>query len=92
MPTPITVRHVKHDFCPIIRHTITAGPGCDLWSLRFHQPVKIRQWVPLAAAGDNLAAAPRGRAAIIFLETENSNDFESTYSCLLNRELYSFSE
>jgi hypothetical protein len=90
LPEPIEHRDVKQEMCPIIRHTITAGAGCDLWSLRFHHPVKIRQWIPLAVAGDHLAPAPQGRAAIIFLESETAQDHLSTYSRLLNRELYSF--
>lgn len=90
LPEPIQPRDVQQGLRPIIRHTITAGPGCDLWSLRFHEPVKICQWVPLAVAGDHLAAAPQGRAAIIFLESETTKDHHSLYGRLLNRELYSF--
>jgi biotin carboxylase len=90
LPEPIEPRDVEQEISPIIRHTITAGPGCDLWSLRFHQPVKIRQWVPLGVAGDHLAPAPQGRAAIIFVEAETAKGHLSIYSRLVNREFYSF--
>ncbi len=90
LPEPIQPHDVQQELRPIIRHTITAGPGCELWSLRFHEPVKILQWVPLAVAGDYLAAAPQGRAAIVFLESETTKDHQALYGRLLNRELYSF--
>ena len=90
LPEPIQPHDVQQELRPIIRHTITAGPGCDLWSLRFHEPVKIFRWIPLAVAGDHLAAAPQGRAAIIFLESETTKDHHSLYARLLKRELYSF--
>lgn len=89
LPEPIQPRDVQQELRPIVRHTITAGPGQDLWSLRFHVPVMIRQWVPLAVAGDNLAAAPQGRVGIVFLESETPEEHLCTYLRILNRQLYS---
>ncbi len=74
----------------IIRHTITAGPGHGLWSLRFHAPVTIRQWIPLAKAGDHLPPAPQGRVAIVFLESHDEEAHREVYARLINRSLYSF--
>jgi len=90
LPEPIQPRDIQQELRSIIRHTITAGPGRDLWSLSFHESVKICQWVSLAIAGDHLAEAPQGRAAIIFLESETTKDHQSLYARILSRELYSF--
>ena len=90
LPEPIQPRDVQQELRPIIRRTITAGPGRDLWSLRFHEPVKIRQWIPLAVAGDHLAAAPQGRAAIVFLEADTQEQMRALYKKILGRSAYSF--
>lgn len=74
----------------IIRHTVTARDGTNLWGLRFHQPVNIRLWVPLATAGDNLTPSPVGRAAIFFLHSASEAEHHALYASLLAGTLYSF--
>lgn len=85
---PIQPRDRPQELRPIIRHTITVGAGCDLWSLRFHEPVLIREWVPLARAGDHLGAAPQGRVAIVFLECSENQIPRNPYIALTSKSLY----
>lgn len=74
----------------IIRHTVTAPEETTFWGLRFSRPVRIRLMIPLATAGDTLAPAPLGRAAIFFFETESEQDLNAIYEDLLNGSLYTF--
>jgi hypothetical protein len=74
----------------IIRHTVTAREGVELWGLRFNRPVDIRLWIPLATAGDTLAPSPAGRAAIIFFRAASVSERDALYSELLAGALYSF--
>jgi hypothetical protein len=90
LPQPCQPCELSHGHALIIRHTITAGPGRNLWSLRFHAPVMIRKWIPLAKAGDRLSPAPQGRAAIIFLESADEEAHREVYEMLTHRSLYSF--
>lgn len=90
LPEPCRLRASGEGAPWIIRHTITAGAGQDLWGLRFHQPVMIREWIPLAVAGSTLPAAPQGRAAIVFLESESEAQHQQLYARLVERTLYSF--
>lgn len=90
LPNPLKPRQFQVKPRLIIRHTITSSLGLDLWSLQFHAPVKIREWVPLATAGNKLSPAPKGRVAIMFLEVETDEEFRSVYNMLLTRSFYSF--
>lgn len=74
----------------IIRHTVTAPEGQHLWGLRFQRPVQVRLWVPLATAGDWLAPAPAGRAAILFLQAQTAEEQAELYQSLLAGALYTF--
>lgn len=74
----------------IIRHTVTAQNGAELWGLRFLRKVDIRLWVPLATAGDSLEPSPAGRAAIIFFRADSDAEFGALYEDLLAGRLYAF--
>ncbi len=74
----------------IIRHTVTAGYGLDLWSLAFKHEVFIRQWIPLASAGTYISKAPQGRVAIVFFEQKNLKEQNELYDLLTKRLLYKF--
>ena len=90
LPKPIKHQDLHHGSKFIVRHTITAGTGCNFWSLKFKVPVLIRQWIQLAKAGDKLEAAPKGRAAIAFFETKDQESCARLYKQLAQREIYSF--
>ena len=89
LPNPLKPRQFPVKPRLIIRHTITSSLGLDLWSLQFHAPLKIREWVPLATAGNKLSPAPKGRVAIMFLEASNEEMQLELYNSLKNREVYS---
>jgi hypothetical protein len=74
----------------MIRHTMTAGNGIDLWGLAFKQEVSIRQLIPLASAGTSIKAAPQGRIAIVFFEQKTENEHKRLYNQLVKRSLYAF--
>ena len=90
LPNPILPRDVQQTIRPVIRHTITAGPGLDLWSLQFHESLHIRQLIPLTRAGDHLDSAPRGRAAILFVESQDMDAHLATYKSFIEHRAYSF--
>lgn len=76
----------------VIRHTITAGLGRDLWGIAFTHRTTIRHWVPLASAGSQLSSAPQGRVAIMFCESNSEHEHERTYDMLKSRKFYSFKD
>lgn len=92
LPTPIRSWSPDQEKRFIIRHTVTAGSGRDLWGLRFNLPVKINNLIPLAKAGDKLDKAPKGRAAILFLESSSKGEHEEIYRNIISKKLYSFED
>lgn len=75
----------------IIRHTASASKGTSLWGFQFAEPVDIRQFVPLATAGDFIAASPYGRAGLFFFRSYSVAQHDRLYRRLLDGNLYSFS-
>lgn len=90
LPQPISIREITHSNKYIIRHTVTAGEGGDLWALRFNLPVRIKRLVPLACAGNKVSKAPKGRIAILFLESRTEEEHHKLYQSIVERKLYSF--
>lgn len=90
LPDPCKDNVIESKNPYIIRHTITAGSGVNLWSLAFKHKALIRQWIPLANVGTHLSAAPQGRAAIVFFEQHSKEELEEVYKLLTSRMLYTF--
>lgn len=73
----------------IMRHTISLREEQTFGSLQFHQPVHVEKFVPLAMAGERVAASPFGRIGILFAWTEDGPTLDELMGVTLRGELYS---
>jgi biotin carboxylase len=73
----------------IMRHTISLREEQTFGALRFHQPITVERFVPLALAGDRIAPSPFGRIGILFARTDTAPALDKLMRDTLNGELYS---
>ena len=73
----------------IMRHTISLSEEQVFGALRFHRPVDIESLVPLALAGERIAASPFGRIGILFARAEDGAALDELMRATLADELYS---
>ena len=76
----------------IIRHTITTPEELNFGSLQFNEQVLLNSYISLSTSGSNLPKAPRGRLALLFLNTINLINFNKIKKLLLTRKLYTLNE
>lgn len=76
----------------IMRHTVSHCAEYGFTGLSFRRGVLIRNLIPLCSNGDQMAAGPRGRAAIIFAEERSESDLNSLIETTLRRDLYTINE
>lgn len=73
----------------IIRHTICSTTPFNLENISFSLPLKIIGFYPLASLGTTISSAPRGRAAIVFIESDSLDEHERLYKTITSKKLYS---
>ena len=72
----------------VMRHTISVDREMSFGSLRFHRPLDIEMFVPLALAGDRLGPSPFGRIGILFARAETTPALEALMGETVRGELY----
>jgi len=85
IPEPIATSMQQEE---IIRHSVTGCKGEPFFGLEFHQPVSIKQLVPLCSAGECFMSDSHRRAAIVFIHAESAEMKNKIYQRLISRELY----
>lgn len=73
----------------VMRHTITLREAQTFGSLRFHRPLNVEMFVPLALAGDQIAPSPFGRIGILFARTDAGPALDDLMRATLRGDLYS---
>ncbi len=73
----------------VMRHTISVREAQSYETLQFHRPIHIERFVPLARAGDHIAASPFGRIGILFARAEDGLALDELMRATLGSELYS---
>lgn len=73
----------------IMRHTLALGEERSFEAIRFHRPLHIERFVPLAVSGDRLKPSPFGRLGIIFARTAPGAELDDLMRATLAGELYS---
>lgn len=76
----------------IIRHTVTTPQPLNFGSIEFSVPVLFNNYISINTAGVDLKQAPQGRAALLFLKTSNSLEFNKIKKLLISRKLYTIKE
>ena len=72
----------------IMRHTIALRQAQTFAALRFHRPVQIERFVPLALAGDRVAESPCGRSGILFARCADGAELDELMAATLAGALY----
>lgn len=72
----------------IMRHTIALRRAQTFGGLRFHRPVQIESFVPLALAGDRVSESPFGRIGILFARCASQADLGALMDATLGGALY----
>ena len=72
----------------VMRHTISLPIEGTLECLRFKRALCIDKLVPLALAGDTIAASPLGRIGLLFAKAESNEELNQLFETTLRRDLY----
>ncbi|XTI73417.1 ATP-grasp domain-containing protein [Acidithiobacillus sp. AC3] len=76
----------------IMRHTLSVPAVTSLGGLRFHQPLDIVNFIPLARAGDRLQPSPFSRIGLLFTRHDSPVALERVFQAARQRQLYSVEE
>lgn len=74
----------------IVRHTISSSTDYFFQSIKFSRPLNLVELVPLTLPGKILKPSPFDRVALMFLDCDGKDIFDSTWQQVLNRTLYFF--
>lgn len=72
----------------VMRHTISLREEMSFGSLRFHMPIGVEMFVPLATAGDRIGPSPFGRIGILFARAGARSELDELMRTTLRGELY----
>lgn len=81
-------RGFAQEQCAVMRHTISLREEMAFGSLRFHRPITVETFVPLAMAGDRIGPSPFGRIGILFARTHTGPELDELMRTTLDGKLY----